>query len=188
MANIRTFICIPLPKEIIIQLRDYQIFLKTFGRGVRWVRPAGMHITLKFIGDIEESQVEEIEDKIKIVAKDFSPFDVTIKGTGAFPYLERPKVFWLGIEEPTHSLEKMHDQVQMELAKIGYPREERSFSPHLTMGRVKFSDKTIPKIASALERKPIEECSFTANEIVLMKSDLESTGAIYTPISAFPFG
>lgn len=182
MEKIRVFICFELSKEVTNSLRDLIHYLKTFGRGVRWVRHDGVHLTLKFIGEIELSQLDEIAAAIEKVIKNYRPFKIKLSGKGAFPNLKRPKVFWIGISEVENTIRQIQEDIETALEKIGYPREERGFSPHLTLGRVKFQDPTVNKISLELERMKVDEIEFTVNEVVIMQSDLQPNGALYSPV------
>ena len=182
MAKIRTFICFELPKDVTIKLRDLILYLKTFGRGVRWVRHDGIHITLKFLGDVEETQIDRIAERLRTIANDFAPFSLTITGKGAFPNFRRPRTFWLGLSAPENTILSIQERIEEALEQEGFERDNRRFTPHLTLGRVKFPDRTISKIAAELERMKVEEIEFDIREIVLMKSDLQPTGAVYTPL------
>lgn len=182
MEKMRVFICFELSKEVTNSLRDLIHYLKTFGRGVRWVRHDGIHLTLKFIGEIETSQLDEIASAIEKVIKNYKPFKIKLAGKGAFPNFNRPKVFWIGISEVENTIRQIQGDIESALEELGYPREERGFSPHLTLGRVKFQDPTVNKIALELERMKIDEIEFTLSEVVIMQSDLQPNGALYTPL------
>lgn len=182
METIRIFICFELSKDVTNSLRDLIHYLKTFGRGVRWVRHDGIHLTLKFIGEIEASKLDDIEAVVEKVVKNYKPFKIKLAGKGAFPNLKRPKVFWIGISDMENTIKKIQVELEDAFEKEGFPREERGFSPHLTLGRVKFQDPTVSKISLEMERMTVEEIEFTLNEVVIMQSDLQPNGAMYTPL------
>jgi len=186
MALIRAFICIELDREIAIKIRDYQYYIKTFGRGVRWVKPEGIHLTLKFLGDVEEANIASIAERLKAIAQDFAPFKIKLAGSGAFPNFKRPRIYWIGVEESTGALEKLHDLIDSELEKEGFERERRKFSPHLTLGRIKFIQE-VEKISTELQRTNFEDEEFLSREIVIMKSELQPGGAVYAPLFKIPF-
>jgi len=181
MAQIRTFICFELPEPILAQLRDYQEALKTYGPTVKWTRPGGIHLTLKFLGDVEEEKIDEIAGVLKEVSKEFEPIPIHVASSGVFPSYRKPRVFWVGVDEPSGTLERLQQRIEEELEKIGYEKESRRFHPHLTIGRLKrLTDLT--RLVSKLKTDQIDMGSFTANEIVIMKSVLKQTGAEYTPL------
>lgn len=186
MESIRTFICFELPEEVRHHLRDLIIYLKTFGRGVRWVRHDGIHLTLKFLGSVEGNRIEEIAREVQAVSSSYQPFSIKLAGKGAFPNFNRPRVFWVGIDEPTGTIAAIQSDIEDRLATLGFKKEERKFSPHLTLGRVKFDDPSVRKIAGELQRMKMDQLEFSANEIVIMKSDLQPNGAVYTPLEKIP--
>ena len=188
MATARTFVCFEIPQNVMHNLRDLIHYLKTFGRGVRWVRHDGIHLTLKFLGEVEESHIENIIAELEQIALKYRPFSVTLSGKGAFPNFQRPKVFWVGIKEPSGSIENIQQDIENALVPIGFEKESRRFSPHLTLGRIKFKDPTVEKISVELQRMKIEENEFLVKELVLMKSDLQLEGALYTPLKKIKLG
>jgi RNA 2',3'-cyclic 3'-phosphodiesterase len=188
MANVRTFVCFEIPKDVTHSLRDLIHYLKTFGRGVRWVRHDGIHLTLKFLGDVDEAQISKIETELENIVSKFQPISVSIAGQGAFPNFQRPRVFWVGLNEPTGSVQTIQQNIEDALVSLGFEKENRRFSPHLTLGRVRFNDPSIDKISKELQRIKIEEHNFFVNEIILMKSDLQAGGAIYTPLKKIKLG
>ena len=186
MASIRTFICFELSREMTIKIRDYQYYIKTFGRGVRWVKPESIHLTLKFLGDVEEANVANIAERLKPIVQDFASFKIKLTGSGAFPNLKRPRVYWIGVEEATGTLVKLHDQIDNTLEKEGFEKDQREFSPHLTLGRVEFIEE-VQKISTELQRTNFEGGEFQPREIVIMKSELQPSGAVYAPLHKLPF-
>ncbi len=140
-------------------------------------------MTLKFLGDVEETQIAPIAESVKTAAKACAPFKIRINGTGAFPDFRRPRVYWVGVEEPTGTLTELQHCIETELAKLGFPKEKRAFSAHLTIGRVKSSEK-IGRISSQLEQENLQSSEFMVNEIIVMQSQLQPSGAIYTPLQS----
>jgi len=181
MAEIRTFICIEIPVFIKEQIIELQNKLKSFGRGVRWVNPAGIHLTLKFLGNVPEEKLNNIAETVQSAMKGLSPITIKIANAGAFPNFKSPRVFWIGVEETTGQLEKYHKLVENGLEKLGYEKENRKFSPHLTLGRIK-SSEGVDKISNELSNTVINFGEFTAEEIIIMKSDLKPSGAVYIPL------
>ncbi|MBN1481873.1 RNA 2',3'-cyclic phosphodiesterase [candidate division KSB1 bacterium] len=181
MAKIRTFICFELPDAVRQSLAQLQDNLKRHGKGVRWVRPAGIHLTLKFLGDVDEKQLPDIVSVVRKASEPYAPIKIHLYGTGAFPNLHQPKVYWIGVEEAA-DLIKIQSDLENELAPLGFPKEKRQFSPHLTLGRVKSSDG-LKAITAALEKEALPRMSFTANEIIVMQSQLAPGGAVYSALA-----
>ncbi|HNS72933.1 MAG TPA: RNA 2',3'-cyclic phosphodiesterase [bacterium] len=181
MATLRTFICIELPEQVRERISELQHQLSVPGSGVSWTRPEGIHLTLKFLGDIEPPQVEAIAGAVERASQGIAPFRVTVAGTGGFPNLNRPRVLWVGIENSASALFTIQSQIERELVGLGYPREERRFSPHLTLGRVK-APEAVQEICRELLQRSFAPVTFTAGSIIIMRSDLKPDGALYTPL------
>ncbi len=180
MAEVRAFICFELPEEVKEELKRVQNLLKARIDGVSWVRPEGIHLTLKFLGDIPVERIDETAAAMEGACRGESPMTMTLSELGAFPNLKRPRVYWAGIEEPSGRLSALQKKLDGALAELGFEREARPFSPHLTLGRVKRPEANLGREALAGCR--LETISFTPADAVLMKSDLRPSGAVYTPL------
>ncbi len=182
MAQIRTFICFELADSIKKELAALQSALSAISRSVRWSKPDGIHLTLKFLGDVDESMLDDIDNAVKSAAEGIEPFLIEIAGVGAFPNFKRPAVYWVGIEESSGALLKMQQNIENELQKMGFAKERRTFSPHLTIGRVK-SQEGLKEINKTLQQAQLPRMTLIANEIIVMKSVLQPGGAHHTPLS-----
>ena len=183
---IRSFIAIDFPDETRKALEDIQKELKQSGAGVRWVKPSSIHLTLKFLGNIHAAQVEEIARAVAQEIRDQPPITLRPAGLGAFPSLRKPRVIWIGMEGEVQRLTGIQARVETALEVLGFAREKRSFRPHLTIGRVKDRRwlQSLVDAVATLDMKPFN--SFDADEIILYKSDLRPTGAIYTKLHRMP--
>mgnify|MGYP001822740724 FL=1 len=183
---IRSFIAIDFPEETRKALEDIQKKLKQSGAGVRWVKPSSIHLTLKFLGNIHAAQVEEIARAVAQEIRDQPPITLRPAGLGAFPSLRKPRVIWIGMEGEVQRLTGIQARVETALEVLGFAREKRSFRPHLTIGRVKDRRwlQSLVDAVATLDMKPFN--SFDADEIILYKSDLRPTGAIYTKLHRMP--
>lgn len=181
MAEIRTFICFELPKDVKKVILELQNRLRTFGKGVAWSRIDGVHLTLKFLGNVEQERIESIAAAVARACNGGAPLDMTLAQAGAFPNVKHPRVYWLGVNEPTGRLLTLQQNIESALAEFDFPKDERPFSPHLTLGRVKHLDEP-EKIARALSMYQPPAVSFTVDEVVVMKSELQQAGAEYTPL------
>ena len=182
MEKIRSFIAISLPQEIKNKITETQKSLMETKADVRWVNIDGIHLTLKFLADIERSQVKEILSAIKAASEGIKPFSLEIASVGAFPKIEYPRVVWIGINDETNTLKPIQKKIDENLSKIGFDREERDFKPHLTLGRVKSlkgKERLIPLI---LQAKDLSLGRFEVTEVLLMQSVLKPTGAEYSEI------
>ena len=188
MAKIRSFLAIELPKEITGKLSEIQDNLKQSGSQVKWVRPESIHLTLKFFGNIEEKTVDDISQVLKKVTAKINAFDLDIKDIGVFPNMSRPRVIWVGVESSGRTLDILCKETESSLKKIGFEPEGREFSAHLTLGRVK-SLKDRRQLTEQIEKlKGCEVGSFRVENLFLFKSDLRSTGAVYTKLETFNLG
>ena len=178
---IRSFIAIEIPQDLKNKIREWQDGLKKTVSGVKWVVPDNIHITLKFLGNINENQIPELKQAIINSVSGSGQFEIEVSGEGCFPNMRRPRVIWLGVEKGKDALKKIASNIENECRRIGFEKERRPYSPHFTVGRVKFLKDT-----SALQKyfmeNPFNPEIFRAEEIILMKSDLTPSGAVYTPL------
>ncbi len=186
MSVIRAFIAIDLSPEIQKRLDDvlqnYRAQLpKT---PIRWVAANNIHLTLKFLGDVSLSNLSLLTDMIQKEISSHHQFDISVGGSGAFPNLHQPRVVWVGVEAPPE-LTTIQNGIEMTTARLGYSREERAFSPHLTLGRVSrnATSQDVKAIARAIETTKVGFLGATCVEkVYLYRSDLQPTGAVYTQI------
>ncbi|MDZ7724747.1 MAG: RNA 2',3'-cyclic phosphodiesterase [candidate division KSB1 bacterium] len=179
--KIRTFVCFELPPTVLELLRSIQGRLKPLHDGTRWVNPERIHLTLRFLGDVERERLDAVMEAVQNACKAFEPFTLTVSKTGAFPNFKRPRVFWVGVSDPDQKLQQCQAAIEGELEDIGFPGEKRAFSPHLTLGRVNNS-RGVANVSKELERLHPEPVSFPAREVVVMQSKLTPSGAVYTPL------
>ena len=190
--EIRSFIAVELPEEAregLARLRNE--LERDEHRFVKWVAPGGIHLTLKFLGNIPFKKVTEITKAIEEAAQGISPFHLEISGLGAFPSLRQARVLWVGIGGEVDKLSRVQQNIDSALAALGFTKEERSFVPHLTLAR-------ITQGASPLERRSFGELvgstifedkyHIKVEAINLMRSQLTPAGAIYTCLSAVGLG
>jgi 2'-5' RNA ligase len=182
MAKIRAFIACDIPESILEKVSDVQGGLKELGADVTWTRVGGIHITLKFLGDIEESYIDKVAAVIADASKGRKPFDISIKGSGAFPNLKSPRVVWLGIEDEGEGLLNLQRGLDEGLKSLGFEPEEREFRPHLTLGRVKGPRGKLELSKAVSELREIDLGSFGIDRVILYRSELRPTGAVYTKL------
>ncbi|MGC9324750.1 MAG: RNA 2',3'-cyclic phosphodiesterase [Desulfomonilia bacterium] len=170
---IRTFIALPIPVEIKEKLRSAVSLLSEKNTGVKWVRPEGMHITLKFLGDIEEARIPELSRDLDAVTEEFSPISLYFSGYGVFPTWKRARVIWAGLAGDIENLARLSASIDRMCARHDIPAEMRAFSAHITLGRRK-----VPSVVDlGIE---LIDGEFTSYEVLLYKSELLRTGARYT--------
>lgn len=190
MNQIRAFIAIDLPKPIQESVEKQTAALRrTLGDDlVRWVPVHNMHLTLKFIGNIAASHVDFLKQMLAQSADSHSQFDLQISGVGSFPNPKRPRVLWVGIHAPAE-LTSLQTSIEKGALRLGYEKEERPFSPHLTLGRVRqnISPAGLQKIRLALENTQIGRIGAArVDALHLYQSDLRSDGSVYTKLFSAP--
>jgi 2'-5' RNA ligase len=182
--TIRTFIAFNLPKNIISSISEIQNRFKSYAFKARWVNPENMHLTLKFLGDINYTDIENVSKTIINAVNNHTPVTLAVKGSGVFPGIKRPRVIWVGLTGDIEKLTSIQNDIEENLEKLGFPREKRPFRGHLTLGRIK--GKINPKkLLDAMEKcEKFESELFIADKIFLFKSDLKSTGSVYTELKS----
>lgn len=190
MSVIRAFIAIELTSEIQSRLDDITTTFKRQLDGVpiRWVPAGNIHLTLKFLGDVSVANLNVLTDILKTEVAGHRPFEVSVGGAGAFPNNRRPRVIWVGVKAPSE-LGLVQSGVETAMARLGYPRDDRPFSPHLTVGRVSrnANSNDTRMISSILETSRVGFLGAACvQEISLFRSDLHPTGAVYTRIISAP--
>lgn len=181
----RCFAAVPIPA---VYQRKLQELVETLEKGVpavKWVAEGNFHVTLKFIGEVEGEKVPLIAEKLEEAAKGIPPLEISLDGIGTFPPRGRPRVIWVGLKERGGNLRPLAVGVDTHLKDLGFPRETREFSPHLTIGRVKSSRPEIDRKGLA---KNFCTPVFRVPEIVLYRSVLRREGPLYSVIKKFPLG
>ena len=190
MSLLRAFIAVEIPPEIhqAIESKTAQLQAALDTSLVRWVPADNIHLTLKFLGDVSPTNVEMLSQMLNVEVNQHATFVLKFEGLGAFPNPRRPRVIWIGIQAPAE-LEALQHGIEAAAATLGYPREGRPFSPHLTVGRVKqnVGSAGLQKIRSALEQTKIGALGTAqVNAVHLFKSDLKPSGAVYTKLFSAP--
>ena len=188
MRTIRTFIAIELDEELsdnLGRLRD-RLAGQVAPGSVRWVRPEGIHLTLKFLGDTPVDQVEKVQAALAQATAGVGPFSFSVTGLGCFPNTRQPRVVWVGIQELSGVLPRLRDAVEDHVAPLGFPTERRRFSPHLTLGRVqrRASKSEVREIGQVVASSTVGIVGeMTVTSVFYIKSDLKPSGAVYTTLS-----
>jgi 2'-5' RNA ligase len=179
----RTFLALPVPADIIAYLREVIGRLERRTEGVRWVRDEGIHVTVKFLGEIEEPMAERMRSALTPIGAAFGPFRASLGGLDAFPAKRRARVIVVKLKEGIEHSQAVFEEVEERLAALDVEREKRKLAPHLTLGR-----RRIPKPFPNGDPMPIEEKEFIIEELVLYKSTLTPGGAIYAPVWKIKLG
>lgn len=186
MEVIRAFIAVNLSPEILDRIEQVALDLKTRMDSVpiRWVPIENIHLTLKFLGNVSTANLEILKDILGKAVSSHHECDISVGGIGVFPKPHNPRVVWVGMEVPQELIALQHS-IEIETARLGYSREHRPFSPHLTFGRVSRNASTqdVHIIAEILENYKVGFLGATrVRNVYLYRSDLKPEGAEYTPI------
>ncbi len=185
MDAIRAFIAIELPGDIQDKLGQLIRQIQAYApKAVRWVPAGNIHLTLKFLGNISPSNLNNLIQSIQVEALRHRIMEFCVGGLGAFPNRNRPRVVWAGVTAPPALLELQH-AVDRETSRLGYPGEERGFSPHLTLGRVSqhANPDEVRQVGDALARMSVGELGWVVvKQLILFRSDLQPGGAVYSPL------
>jgi 2'-5' RNA ligase len=182
---VRLFVALDLSDVVRTEIARFCEALRAEFPSPRWVRGEGIHVTLKFIGEVSDDRVEKIGNALSAVAPS-APVEMNFRGTGFFPNERRPRVFWIGIVA-TPNLAEIAAQVETQLEPLGIARESREFKPHLTLARIE-ETRGIEKLHDAIRRSaPVDFGTVRTNEMYLYRSELGRSGAKYTRVKTFAF-
>lgn len=191
MEEIRSFIAIELPETLKEELGRLQAALKR-GQpdGIRWVNPASLHLTLKFLGGVAPDKLPDIVEGIKDAAEGIPAFRLGVGGLGGFPNLERIQVAWVGLTGEVEKLQKLAERVETNMDILGFPPEGRGFNPHLTLARAgNLPPDERRAFGLAISRTSFESATtINVESISLMRSQLSRSGAIYTRLESIRLG
>lgn len=179
--TIRSFISLEFSEKIKQAVCQLQERLITSGGDVKWVKMAGLHLTLKFLGQIPVTKLPAITGALEPIVARSCPLRVKIRGVGVFPDMKTPRIIWLGVEggEP---LKRLQADVEAAINGLSFEPETRSFKPHLTIGRVRSGKRRQMLIQSLGKEAAWEAGDYEFPELFIMKSDLQPSGAVYTPL------
>jgi 2'-5' RNA ligase len=184
--KIRSFLAIELTEGLRRSLAALQRRIDSPEIDVRWVRPENIHLTLRFLGEVSEEELERISRTARNAAEKAVPFRVVLGGLGAFPTARSPRVVWVGVEDP-EPLVSFENELTRELARIDWPPPDKAFRPHLTLARVK-SSRGKGRLTRLLEgNRSATVGEIQVEHLALIKSELRPTGPIYTALDRFRF-
>ena len=188
MEAIRSFIAIEIPRELQLKLGDLQRELKQAEADIKWVNPEGIHLTLKFLGSVNQEVLEKIVRVLPPLTSEVEPFSLRIQGLGCFPSNRNPRVLWVGLQQGVEEVSRLQKEIEKRIEEMMPSSDERTFKPHLTIGRVR-SPRRMGPLSRIIElQQGVEIGTFTASEVHLIKSDLRPSGAIYSKLHSFDLG
>lgn len=183
----RTFIAIDVSSEMINTLESLQSRFKTLGLHASWTRPGNMHLTLKFLGEIDPGRVPRLNEILTETVAPFGSFRVSLDGVGVFPHLRNPRVLWVGLKDEEGTLARLQSAVDRAMAGEGFPPETRKFSPHLTLARIKSpkGKQALKNELETLDQTELEPHPCVVDAVHLYESQLTPKGSIYTELANF---
>ena len=189
-AALRAFIAIHLSQEARLQLSDTIRSLESeIPGGVRWVDPEGIHLTLKFLGDLDPALVQDVLLAMEQAASGSSPFHLHLNGLGVFPNQRRPRILWAGLGGDLDALGALQEKLESAMSDLDFPRERRTFNPHLTLGRVRDGVSAVARqrVGAVVSSGSLDGAdSWPVNVVHLMRSNLTPDGAVYSSLGSVP--
>jgi 2'-5' RNA ligase len=187
MSTVRTFVAVEMSPAVVRRAADLAERLQVDDVRVKWVDPANMHVTLKFLGDVPQADIAGVCEAVAQAAAAQAAFEVSLVGAGAFPDLRRPGTVWIGVDQGNQALCTLQAAVDKSLKKLGFPKERRQFHPHLTIGRV----RQVGPAASRLGERIREHADFDAGRarierVVVFASFLDRSGPTYQLLGQGP--
>ena len=200
----RTFIAIELPEPVRRRIVQQQRFLTQHLRAaraesvIRWTATDNLHLTLRFLGETDESQRARVNEGLAAAAAQYAPLRLAVNEVGCFPNFRRPNIVWLGFQGDVRGLGQLQGQIEAAVRAAGFIAEERAFTPHLTIGRAQRSASTMDlqragetlrqAVAAQPAQAPSPALDFVVDRVVVMQSELRPSGPIYTPLEIYALG
>jgi RNA 2',3'-cyclic 3'-phosphodiesterase len=178
---IRTFIALPIASAVRVRITAALTQLGALTSNIRLIKEENFHLTVKFLGPLNESRIDSICETVREAVRPFPPFTISAKGLGVFPNVKRARILWVGLQ--SSDLQALAGRLEAVLEPLGFPREARMFSPHLTVGR--WNSVAAPREVLADELRKWEGFEFGASpveEVIVFESVLNRNGAVYRPL------
>jgi 2'-5' RNA ligase len=186
LETIRAFIAVPVGEEVERTVESVEEALKRSRAGVKWVRPANVHVTLKFLGSVEAGRVGEISAALTEALRGAPAFEATVSGVGTFPpNPRRARVVWMGLSGGVEEMKELARRVEDAMAGLGFEKEKRPFKSHLTIGRVRRGAMRLDDLGKSIAEAEYKPLKLSVDRVNLVKSELTPSGAIYTTLETF---
>ena len=183
--QIRCFLAIALPDQLKQQLTEYIQSLKQFVPHIRWTKTENLHLTLKFLGEQPSEKLDQLIANTISAYSDLGPITLSTGIFGGFPNQRKARVIWLGVESnPEDSITRLHTRIEQSLEPLGFLRESKTFTAHLTLGRNR-ERKKCQSLWPFIKDNPFQSFQFTAHQIFLMRSILNKSGPKYSILQKF---
>ena len=180
-GSIRSFLAIDIDNdEILSRVASVQETLKSSGGDLKLVEFQNIHVTMQFLGDIDQHMVEKISHQMESLT--FSPFKIEVEGVGVFPTIKRPRVIWVGVQQGRDAVSQVYDQLERSLTRLGFAKNQRKYSPHITLARVRSGRNRAELIRCLQQVADFTFGSFTVDCVRLKKSVLTPQGPRYSTL------
>ncbi|MEN6405008.1 MAG: RNA 2',3'-cyclic phosphodiesterase [Thermoguttaceae bacterium] len=187
--TLRTFVAVEIGGAIRSRAASLISLLDGSSAEVKWVSPEQLHWTLKFLGEVHQRELSRVCQAVARGVAGLSPFELEVRGAGAFPTVARPRTVWLGAGEGADAMVVLHDRIEAELAKLGYREEHRRFQPHLTLGRVRGEGPGILELGTQLQQyAAFDAGQMTVQKTTVFSSTLTADGPVYEVLGTVPLG
>jgi|SRR5580704_5945953 2'-5' RNA ligase len=187
--TVRTFIAVETGAAARQRAAELIELLAATGAKVSWVKPHNLHLTLKFLDEVRWNAIAEVTAAVQRAAQTIGPFDLEIRGAGAFPSAGRPRTLWLGTAAGSEALAALHAALETALKPLGFPKEHRRFAAHLTLGRVRDAGLGAGQLGPLInQHADFSAGQFTVRELVVFSSELAPQGPIYEALGRGPLG
>lgn len=185
--RVRTFVAVEISEAVRSAAGKIIRQLAKCDANVRWVEPENMHLTLKFLGEVGSLELPDVCRAVEEAVAEVPGFTFDVGGVGAFPKVDRPRTIWLGVTSGIEELSELHKAIENTLYKLGYPPENRRFSPHLTLGRVKHAGPELAELSERISSLADQRAGTAAvDEVTVFSSELTREGPVYQPLSHAP--
>lgn len=187
METIRAFIAIEIPPEVIKKIAELQDHFKVLNLDAAWVKPANIHLTLKFLGEVDPKLLSQVKETILNSLSSTAKFSISLGAIGVFPNIKQPRILWVGVEDNHKQLEPLKTTIDKGLEPLGFEIDRKRFSPHLTLGRIK-SPKGKDRLRKQVQSSQrLDAGAIEVSSVKLMQSQLTPRGSIYTVLQKFAF-
>jgi 2'-5' RNA ligase len=187
--KIRTFVAVNIDSAVRERVARLVDRFRAAGADVKWVASPNLHITLKFLGDVDAKEIHRVCEAVQKAVADAPPFEFEIRGAGAFPKASRPRTVWLGVAQGREELIDLNKRIEPALEKLGFRREARRFQPHLTIGRVRRGGPAVAELGQLIgEQADVEVGATKVGEVIVYSSQLDRAGPTYEALARAPLG
>lgn len=184
MPRVRTFVALEIDSAVRRHTRHHIQQLAALGADIRWVDPDQIHLTLKFLGDVDDTELADVCQLVSGVAETAGPIQAECRGLGAFPNIDRPRTIWMGLRDASQQLELLQTRLEERFEQLGFPAEDRKFVPHLTLGRVRRASRELASVTAYLHQHAASEMgALPIEQLVVVSSQLSPRGPSYTVLS-----